>query len=1103
MSSVPFDPYHKWLGIPRTEQPAHHYRLLGIPVFEEDPQVIEGAADRQMAFLRKFQSGEHAADAMKLLNEISRARLCLLKPDTKSAYDATLKAQLGDGPSDETTAEGGKPVWQQPMVIGGAGVGVLILIVLVMLLRPGTKPVTPAPGSEEKGGKEVVKSSEENSAEEQKGESESDASGSPSGVEKISSKKKTSNQERPLAKGDKAPWPTLIDGDPRDEAANKKSTTGAAKLAAGSQDILSEIDVDRDRIQGTWKISDGKLITPTGSQTTALQLSAELPDEFDLTADITRLSGEGSILLAFPVQGTQSGVALDGWGGSTSGLETIDEEHPDTHPDRFSGQILKSSKTVTVICQIRKGEVSVQADGTRIVNWKGDPEKLGVDPKYRLRPSTGVAIGIRDAQFAISRLELTPRKASGKSPGRSTGDGIDLIARVDVARDSTDGAWKKEDGGLVGQSTGNNSAGRLNLSYHPPPQYELAMMVERTLPRASFAIGLPVQGNLCSVVLDTGARNDTCGLSMIDGKLAHQNETTKRQKVLPGGEAIPLVCRVERNHVTVLSGSKVILNWQGDASRLSAPESTPFVDPLSPMLCVIGNGSFRVTDVILNPLKDSGTTIVSVPVPSAPATERNTESMPPEGSLAVPKLKTPDAATLDAARLKVRNSFKVEYGLAKKAEGRNLEPRISLAKTLYGKALDTEDDSATAYVLLSEAAEYASEAGQLGLAWEILQALGERFDTTPLPLMERAAKAAKPFAKSLEEITVLSAMYAGLIDSAVQADDFETASKASQEALSVSKKITVLKDQLAASGRRVSQLREAFELAKAARDSLASKPDDGPANLAWGRYLCFYKGDWALGLPYLAKGSDAELASLAKRDLDQPRDIELLEKVGDDWWALGEKEKEKDPVKTNIRARAAEAWQLAVPSASRQQATLLNIKIARPFEPTKSFMTTGSGQGVAVSGPDLNPGPMFTVEFWVSTTSSDGVLISKRHQLRESSIVVSMSRGRPIIGGDASSGFKNARSKVAINDGRWHHIAAVKVFNRLGLFVDGKSVAQTTGYDSYISASPWKVGHQDEFSQAEPEARFCRVRFSKDARYLVNFIPEKTYTKDKSTIFVP
>lgn len=52
-----FDPYHKWLRIPPAEQPPHHYLLPGIAAFESDPDVIEHAADRQMAHVRSLAAG--------------------------------------------------------------------------------------------------------------------------------------------------------------------------------------------------------------------------------------------------------------------------------------------------------------------------------------------------------------------------------------------------------------------------------------------------------------------------------------------------------------------------------------------------------------------------------------------------------------------------------------------------------------------------------------------------------------------------------------------------------------------------------------------------------------------------------------------------------------------------------------------------------------------------------------------------------------------------------------------------------------------------------------------------------------------------------------
>ena len=49
-----FDAYHKWLGIPADQQPADHYRLLGIGAFEADPDVIEAVA-RKVAARKQYR----------------------------------------------------------------------------------------------------------------------------------------------------------------------------------------------------------------------------------------------------------------------------------------------------------------------------------------------------------------------------------------------------------------------------------------------------------------------------------------------------------------------------------------------------------------------------------------------------------------------------------------------------------------------------------------------------------------------------------------------------------------------------------------------------------------------------------------------------------------------------------------------------------------------------------------------------------------------------------------------------------------------------------------------------------------------------------------
>ncbi len=107
-----FDPYHKWLGIAPKDQPPNHYRLLAVDVFESDPEVIDAAANRQMAYLQQRATGEHAVLSQQLLNEIAAARLCLLNPQKKADYDIQLKRTLsGDRHEGEKPTSSAADSW--------------------------------------------------------------------------------------------------------------------------------------------------------------------------------------------------------------------------------------------------------------------------------------------------------------------------------------------------------------------------------------------------------------------------------------------------------------------------------------------------------------------------------------------------------------------------------------------------------------------------------------------------------------------------------------------------------------------------------------------------------------------------------------------------------------------------------------------------------------------------------------------------------------------------------------------------------------------------------------------------------------------------------
>ena len=52
-----FDPYHVWLGIPPEESAGgrpNYYRLLGLRLFETNPDVISNALDQRRAYLLNY-----------------------------------------------------------------------------------------------------------------------------------------------------------------------------------------------------------------------------------------------------------------------------------------------------------------------------------------------------------------------------------------------------------------------------------------------------------------------------------------------------------------------------------------------------------------------------------------------------------------------------------------------------------------------------------------------------------------------------------------------------------------------------------------------------------------------------------------------------------------------------------------------------------------------------------------------------------------------------------------------------------------------------------------------------------------------------------------
>jgi HEAT repeat protein len=88
------DPYRQWLSIDDMERPPNHYCLLGLALFEGDPEIIWAETMHRMAVVLEHDPGPHCELARQLFDELEMARSCLSDPRRKKKYDDCLRQHL-------------------------------------------------------------------------------------------------------------------------------------------------------------------------------------------------------------------------------------------------------------------------------------------------------------------------------------------------------------------------------------------------------------------------------------------------------------------------------------------------------------------------------------------------------------------------------------------------------------------------------------------------------------------------------------------------------------------------------------------------------------------------------------------------------------------------------------------------------------------------------------------------------------------------------------------------------------------------------------------------------------------------------------------------
>jgi len=259
------------------------------------------------------------------------------------------------------------------------------------------------------------------------------------------------------------------------------------------------------------------------------------------------------------------------------------------------------------------------------------------------------------------------------------------------------------------------------------------------------------------------------------------------------------------------------------------------------------------------------------------------------------------------------------------------EARLRLAMTLLQEARDTAGLPAAKYRLLIDARDLAVKGADLTTALQAIQDLTDHFEVSESQALGMRVRAAKDAVDAAEtgdpNCRAVYELATTLFEESLAVEDFPSSLKALQAAEQAGRKLrnVVLVAAVRDRQEKLEKVRTEFEKWRPLAEKLVKNPKDAAANLEMGKYYALLRGNWDAGLPLLARGSDADLAALAKLEASEslkPGDAHTL---GTKW----AKALEKLPIDLRDHARARAYFWLAkaIPEADSASEAKIQEKL--------------------------------------------------------------------------------------------------------------------------------------------------------------------------------
>ena len=242
------------------------------------------------------------------------------------------------------------------------------------------------------------------------------------------------------------------------------------------------------------------------------------------------------------------------------------------------------------------------------------------------------------------------------------------------------------------------------------------------------------------------------------------------------------------------------------------------------------------------------------------------------------------------------------------------DERSAVAKRLLKTGKETTDDDVARFVLFNMAKDQAAQACDLKLALDALDAMSAEFEfneeAVRFTVLRDCANCRG--LKSNQKETIRNTADQ-IVNEYIKDNEFSKAATVLRMVRDATRswRDVKLTNELADRFDRCNTLNRLYVDVPKAHEKLVLAPDDPEANSTIGNFLAFRKGDWSAAMPFLAKGSDAQVAELAAQEVQSVTGGNAMLQLADAWSVAAESSDDEE-IKNRMLGRSLSWYKASV-----------------------------------------------------------------------------------------------------------------------------------------------------------------------------------------------